>query len=208
MIWSLIKSFLLAIVGLPVTLIGLPLVAIGLPFRRSYPETMRPFSQYPEHGQWMLIDLPSWLKPWSNPFDGALGDKRGWWANERGGKPASYLSMWLWMAVRNPANYWSRVMTGVDVSRCKIERVKGNADVIIEEPGVSNWHVLKATRDDGKTFYRFWLVWAYPFRPDKSLNIDIGWKLKLEDSEMSPDAPIKDRIVGSVFTPGIWKTLA
>lgn len=208
MIWSLIKSFLLAIVGLPVTLIGLPLVAIGLPFRRSYPETMRPFSQYPEHGQWMLIDLPSWLKPWSNPFDGALGDKRGWWANERGGKPASYLSMWLWMAVRNPANYWSRVMTGVDVSRCKIERVKGNADVIIEEPGVSNWHVLKATRDDGKTFYRLWIVWAYPFRPDKSLNIDLGWKLKLEDNGMAKDAPIKDRIVGSVFTPGIWKTLA
>jgi hypothetical protein len=59
MIWSLIKSFLLAIVGLPVTLIGLPLVAIGLPFRRSYPETMRPFSQYPEHGQWMLIDTDS-----------------------------------------------------------------------------------------------------------------------------------------------------
>ena len=208
MILSFFKSFLLAIVGLPVTLIGGPLVVIGLPFRRSYPETMRPFSQYPEHGQWMLVDLPPWLKPWSNPFDGALGDKRGWWASERDGKHTSFWSMWLWMAVRNPANYYSRVMTGVDVSRCKIERVKGNADVIIEEPGVSNWHVLKATRDDGKTFYRFWLVWAYPFRPDKSLNIDIGWKLKLEDSEMSPDAPIKDRIVGSVFTPGIWKTLA
>ena len=208
MIWFLMKAFLLALAGLPVTLLGLLLVAVGLPFRKSFPETMRPFSQYPQHGHWMLVDLPSWLKPWSNPFDGALGDKRGWWANERGGKHTSYLSMWLWLAIRNPANYWSRVMTGVDVSRCKIERVKGNADVIIEEPGVSNWHVLKATRDDGKTFYRFWLVWAYPFRPDKSLNIDIGWKLKLEDSEMSPDAPIKDRIVGSVFTPGIWKTLA
>ena len=96
MIWSLIKAFLLAIVGLPVTLIGLPLVAIGLPFRRSYPETMRPFSQYPEHGQWMLVDLPPWLKPW----------------------------------------------------------------------------------------------------------------IKLEDNGMAKDAPIKDRIVGSVFNPGPWKTLA
>lgn len=208
MIWSLMKAFLLALAGLPVTLLGLLLVAVGLPFRRSYPETMRPFSQYPERGHWMLVDLPAWLKPWSNPFDGCLGDKRGWWANDRDGKHTSFWSMWLWMAVRNPANYWSRVITGVDVSRCKIERVYGNADVIVEEPGISNWHVLKATRDDGKAFYRFWLVWAYPFRPDKSLNIDIGWKLKLEHNGTPKDAPLKERVVGSVFNPGPWKTLA
>ena len=205
---SFIKAFFLALVGLPIMLLGFLLVAVGLPFRKSYPETIKPFTQFPERGHWMLVDLPSWLKPWSNPFDGALGDKRGWWANERNGEQASLLSMWLWMAVRNPANYWNRVITGVDVSRCKIARVYGNADEIIEEPGVSNWHVLKATRDDGATFYRLWIVWAYPFRPDKSLNIDLGWKLKLEDNGMSKDAPIKERIAGSVFTPGIWKALA
>lgn len=49
--------------------------------------------------------------------------------------------------------------------RCKIERVYGNADVIVEEPGISNWHVLKATRDDGKAFYRFWPGVGLPVPP-------------------------------------------
>lgn len=208
MIWSLFKAFLLALAGLPVTLLGLPLVAIGLRFRVDHPDTARPFTQFADRGSWRLVDLPGWLKPWTNQFDGALGDKRGWWANECDGEHESYWNMWRWMALRNPANYWSRVITGVDVSRCTIERVKGNADTIIEEPGVSNWQVLKATRDDGKTFYRLWIVYAYPFRPDKSLNIDIGWKLKMEHNGTPKDAPIKNRVVGSVFNPGPWKTLA
>lgn len=194
--WFL-KSFLLALLGLPITLLGLPLVALGLLFKRVYPETTKPFTQYP--GNWTLVRLPQWLLPWDNLFDGFMGDKRGWWSNQRGGKADSFWAMWLWGATRNPANYWSRIMTGVDLSRCVITKISG-VDEVLEEPGVKNWQFLVAIRDDGKKFHRFFLSWAFPWNDKLGLMIDIGWKVKLSHNGTLPTAPIKDRIRGSVFT--------
>ena len=204
LLWIL-KSFALALLGLPVTLLGLVLVPLGLLFRREYPETRKPFTQFP--GEWMLVRLPSWLLPWDNIYDGFRGDKRGWWDNNQGGKSASLKSMFLWGAIRNPANYWSRHITGLDISKCVVTKRAGNCDLPDEEPGHRQWVHLVATRADGKTFNRFYMSWALPWDDTHGIMIDIGWKFKLAHNGMSPDAPDKDKIRGSVFTLSPYKAL-
>lgn len=200
--WA-IYSFLLALAGLPVTLLGLVLVPIGLMFKRVMSGRV-PFTQYP--GEWELVRLPKWLLPWDNTFDGFLGDKRGWWSNEcekNGYSCRSLKAMWLWGAVRNPANYWSRVMTGIDVSKCVVHKVAGNCDLPSEKPGAKEWVHLVAHHENGRDYHRFFMSWS--ISTSHAVMIDIGWKVKLAHNGMSPDADIKDRIRGSVFTMSPWK---
>lgn len=194
------------LLNIPVTLLGLVLVAIGIPFRRTFPETAAPFTVWGEYGSWELVRLPSLLKWWDNQYDGLYGDKRGYWSDQRGGKHDSFLSMWLWAAVRNPANYFSRNVTVVDISRCVVTKVWGD-DEVIEEPGYQCAQFLCATRDDGKKFYRMFISWALPFRQDKALLLDIGYKFKLGHNSMSHDAPEKDRLRSDVFVVSPWKHL-
>ena len=203
------KSLSVFLIGIPITLLGFPLVAVALPFRKYDLEKIK-FSQYPELGCWQRVTLPKWARWWSNEFDGAYGDKRGWWSNyccENYGKDHTHFySMWQWLACRNPANYWSRVVSGCDVSQCVITKLAGD-DVVTETAGVFEWQFLVATNKNGTRFHRFFFVMPWWFRKDKAIMFDIGWKIKLSHNGMSPNAPVKDRIRGSVFTPSFWKSL-
>ena len=201
------KSISVFLIGIPITLLGFPLIAIALPFRKYDLETIR-FSQYPELGYWQRVTLPAWARWWSNEFDGAYGDKRGWWSNyciENYGKDHTHFySMWQWLAIRNPANYWSRVVSGCDVSKCVIVKLAGD-DVVTETEGNFEWQFLCATNENGSRFHRFFFVMPWWFRKDKAIMFDIGWKIKLAHNGMSPDAILKDRIKGSVFSMSPWK---
>lgn len=204
------KSTLVFLLGIPVTLAGLVLVAIGLPFRVTVTGTRQPFTMYPEATDrgWQLVRLPAWLRLWDNAFDGLLGDRRGWWDNycrEHYGKPCTaFYSMWQWTAIRNPANYWSRVVTGCDVSRCRIDKLAGSDQAEEDAPG---WSFLLATRDDGARFYllQFCLPWA--FRRDRAVYGRFGWKVKLAHNGTPPTALDKDRIKGSVYRLSPWKDI-
>lgn len=209
MIIGFLRCFLYALAGIPVTFAGFFVVAIAIPFSTVH-EGSRPFTQYPERGVWRLVTLPSWAKWWSNEFDGAWGDKRGWWSNYckehyNKGHNAFY-SMWKWLAVRNPANWWSRVVTGIDVSQCVIEKVAGQ-DVVSDSVGKTGWQILRALRSDGKCFPRLYVVLPWWFDPTHAVMIDIGWKIKLSHNGTPPDADPSDRLKGSVFTPSLWKGL-
>ena len=116
---SFIKAFFLALVGLPIMLLGFLLVAVGLPFRKSYPETIKPFTQFPS----AATGCSSTCRPGSNH-----GESVRWLSRRQTGlvgqrpreeSTGGFWSMWLWMAIRNPANYWNRVITGVDASAAR-----------------------------------------------------------------------------------------
>lgn len=214
--WSRVASWfcsstLVFIIGIPVTLLGFPVVAIALLFRTVHPLTDTPFtdSRNPS-GMHRMVTLPAWAWLWDNRFDGAEGDRRGWWnaycLRTYGKTARSFYAMWQWLACRNPANYWSRVITGVDVSQCTIRKIAGD-DTVDELPGVRQWQFLVAEHDNGRHFYRFFCSLPWFFRPDRAVMIDIGWKFKLKHSRMSPSAPVADRVRGSVFTPSLWKAL-
>lgn len=169
---------------------------------------LRPFSQYP--GSWQRVRLPWWLRPWDNPFDGLWGDTRGDWAQWCQGVGLDYRSrfaMWLWAAIRNPANHFSRYALGVDVADGHVERLAG-AEVIHEEPGARAWQFLKFSPASGLPRYRFFLVWALPLIPSKAVLVDLGWKIKTSHNAVLPDAPENDRRKGFVFVLSPWKTIA
>jgi len=209
----LFKSSLYFLIEIPLILLGLPLVAIGIPFR-DLPaiDGLRPFTdpRFLGRGYWARVRLPRWLLWWDNPFDGLWGDKRGWWDNEcrRHGRTCEHpLSMWLWAAIRNPANYFSRCIVGCDVSRCVIRKLAGH-DVVSGDAGKREWQFLVATDDRGRQYHRLFISWAWPFKPERSLLIDIGWKVKLSHNGTAPDAMEQDRYKGSVFTVSPWKDVS
>lgn len=203
------QSTAVFLIGLPVTLLGLPLVALGILLGvREYDNTNARFTdpRYAQNGYWCLVRLPKFLLWWDNIYDGLAGDKRGWWDNycreHYGHGCYHWYSMWQWAAIRNPANYWSRIVTGCDVRT--VELLAGQPVCDEDSPG---WHFLRATDAKGRSFY--YLGFCFPWFFDKAHAIygRFGWKLKLAHSGMSPDAPEQDRIRASVYRISFWKAI-
>ena len=110
----MIRAFLLFIIQAPLIAAGaLFVVPIMIPFRKTDESTRKPYTQYPELGEYVFTNYPGW---WGNPCDGLIGDKRGEfakWCVDHGIKPGGFLAMYIWTAVRNPINTWSRLVVGV-----------------------------------------------------------------------------------------------
>lgn len=208
MILGFLRSFALTLASWVVELLGLVVVwfaLLSLKNKHMDAASLQQFSQYPQWGHWVLLRLPRWALLWDNAYDGMLGDKRGWWANECKGAHTSRINMWRWAALRNPANYFSRNICGVDVSTLRIVQVAGT----ISDEGVApyrGWLLLKGMAVGGKVYPRFYFEWA--LFGAHGLMFDIGWKVKLSHNGTAPDAPEKDRIKGIVFTLSPWKELS
>lgn len=201
----------LTLLEFPIQLFGLIINAIAIPFRKEFPETTKPFSDprfAHNQGNWMFVDLPKMVKWFGNPYDGLWGDKRGWWDNncrEKYNKPCdSFVGMYVWSAIRNPANYFNRKVIGCDVSNADIVKLAGNADVVDEKnPG---WHTLLATdKTTKKDYIYFGCFLPYFFKKERGLFIRLGWKIKLSHIGTLPDAREQDRFKGNTIRFNIWK---
>lgn len=196
----------LFLVKLPVQILGLLIVALAIPFRYSENTVendglSRQYSQYPELGSWTRWRLPKWALWWDNAYDGLTGDKRGWWANEcrkAGRTEYSFLSMYIWAALRNSANYFSRYVSGVDVSDCTIKMIAGNAEKV-DESGASgkSWQHLVAINSKGKEFHR--IFGSFPLFGKRSVLVNLGWKIKLDQNGTPKDARGQDRFKGNTI---------
>jgi len=203
---ALVKIPVYLLAELPVQAVGLIINAVTIPFRRldgdmSNDGEPRAYYNFPEHGRWNRWRLPKWALWWDNPYDGLTGDKRGWWANERrkhGRTEYDFLSMYIWSAVRNPANYFSRIVTGCDVSDCTVTKLAGNTDVV-DDTGRSgsSWHFLVATDTKGRNYHL--LFGMIPYSASRGLYFRIGWKIKLSHNGTSPDAREQDRFKGNTI---------
>ena len=203
MILGFLRALALNLLSWVVELLGLVVVWVALPAHRVI-GLAQDFSTYPQWGQWVLIRLPKWALWWDNAYDGMLGDKRGWWANDCKGEHYTRYNMWRWAALRNPANYFSRNVCGVDVSTLRIALVDGAG--MAESAPYRGWYLLKGMAAGGKVYPRFYL--EYALTDTHGLMIDIGYKIKLSHNGTAPDAPEKDRIKGIVFTISPWKELS
>lgn len=199
MIIGFLRSFALTLASWLVELLGLVVVAIGVHFPRTY---------VTDTGREITRMQPLFLL-WDNAYDGLDGDARLWWHNyclEHYGKPATHwFCRYMWAALRNPANFFSRNICGVDVSSLRIVQLAGT----ISDEGVApyrGWLLLKGMAEGGKVYPRFYLEFA--IWKTYGLMFDIGWKVKLSHNGTTPDAPEKDRIKGIVCTLSPWKELS
>jgi hypothetical protein len=180
-IYFVFSWFVSAILRIPLILLGLIMVPIGLLFKKEHKETERPFTQHNTDKTWMWVTLPKVLWIWSNDRDGALGDKRGWWdKNCPSGDSRDFLSMFNWLALRNPANNmrWLKGFS-VNMKEAVVTKLAGNTDYDIDDKvGKTGWMWLKAK---GPTFnyYTFYGVWPRKKDPTKAFMIRIGHKIKV-----------------------------
>lgn len=200
MIAAFFRFIGLFLLTIPAILFGLPIVALAIPFRITDESTRQAFTQYA--GEWMLVTLPAWAKPWDNKFDGAWGDKRGWWDNEcktKDGRPCTaFASMWKWLALRNSANWFKRVFCGIDMAECVVSLIAGQ-EIVNESAGAPfGWQLLKALRKDGKIYPRFFCVMPYK-DGTHAFVIDLGWKIKMSHNGTLLTDRINDRLKGLVF---------
>jgi len=182
-----------------VTILGLPIVALALLCGTIDDDsTGSVFSK--SQGMWKLRRLQKPFLWWDNIYDGALGDSAGDWNRiclERDGKPATaFSSMWKWLAIRNPANYFGRIILGLDVSEYNFELVAGAFDVTERKHG---WQFIIAHHKiTGRLFYclRFSYPWWF-----NSKRVFFGWfghKLSMYQQLVTKDSHPRDRFVGSV----------
>lgn len=169
--------------------LGLFLQPLAIKFAKKDLNSHVLFTQYPEHGYWYHVTAPKWLYPWGNARDGFLGDKRGWWANERKGKHESFWSKYLWSAIRNPCNNLRFMkFSSVNVSKTTVELLGGFKEVT-DEVGKDGWQFVRAVQD-GIPYYGFKLMHQWG-NSGRGLYVWIGYKIEPKHNEQYPD-PIDD----------------
>lgn len=185
----------LALLRVPVILLGLLVVPAALPFRRELASN-REGLYWPG---WKLVRLPWWAWPWDNLRDGCMGDVRGdYWFREYHGfldwlpnKWVPFAKMAWWLAIRNPANNFSRFMrpNAVDVRTLKISLLAGHWGV--DKTMHTSWQFVMG---QGAAFRYYGFYCLIPFRGGH-INIRVGHKIEpkhyLQDFSGDPQKAIK-----------------
>lgn len=186
-------------------LVGLIVVPFALPLRVTQGPP-RPFTE--TAGDWLLVTLPGWAWLWSNDRDGAAGDKRGWWhVNAPFGLGAyHWLSMFWWLAIRNPANNarFTRLF-GCPVTECDY-RYWGQ-EVVKDKPGQGGWRFLLAThKAKGRRYYG--LYWVRQWNDSRALVVQLGFKGEPSDWTEDYSGDLSRQWKGITFEVNPYKSIA
>lgn len=175
---AILQFLFLFLSNIVLVLTGFIMVAIAIPFR---------VKDYSESDGREIVNLPKWAWLWGNDYDGLLGDGRGWWAaNTPFGLPVdSYISMYTWAALRNPANN-KRLLSWYSVPVVgSVITYKGDYTVE-DKPGMGGWQFVK-TVHDGKASYGFYMVHEWSLT--RAFVVRFGYKVK--PSHAGKDEPPK-----------------
>lgn len=192
-------------------ILGIILQPIAIKFAKEDRRDAKPFGQYPEHGIWYLRTAPKWLFPFGNERDGFLGDKRGWWANERKGDEESFLSQYLWSAIRNPCNNMRFMpLSSCNVKKSKVKLIAGQ-EYVKDKVGYEGWQFVRAIDRNNIPYYGFYFVKPRKDDPTKAVVIRIGFKIEpRHDTEYdyTPDEPYGSHFKGMTFRFSLNKDIS
>lgn len=131
-------------------------------------------------GSWDYIKPKwGWLWAWGNDEDGYLGEPSGKWSANVEGNERTKWNMYLWSAVRNPANNFSRYTSwyGCPVMECDVE-YEGTYYLNDNDANATGTQFVVATHKiTGRKYYAFRIVWKYPYL-DRVFHVRLGYKLK------------------------------
>lgn len=152
-------------------LVGLFVVAIAIPFK---------VDDISKSDGRKIVNLPRWAWLFGNDYDGLLGDKRGWWAeNTPFGWPVDhFVSMYTWAALRNPVNnmrltnLFSAPVQGSTITFKGKEHVRDDKDS-------AGWQFV-TTENSGKKWFGFYLV--YLWSDTRAFVIRLGFKVEPKDA--------------------------
>lgn len=169
--------------------LGLVLVAVGIPFRVAGTSLSdgRP-----------IVDLPRWLFPWGNAYDGLQGDKRGRWAASTpfGWAVDSFGAMYTWAALRNPANNMRLLAPFYcPVGECAITGY--GQDVVKDSPGQAGWQFVVAKRG-WRRWYGFYFV--HQWNDTRAFVVRLGFKITVADNGGT-------ELIGETVKVDVWKSI-
>lgn len=152
-------------------LVGLFVVAIAIPFK---------VDDISKGDGRKIVNLPRWAWLFGNDYDGLLGDKRGWWAeNTPFGWPVDhFVSMYTWAALRNPVNnmrltnLFSAPVQGSTITFKGKEHIRDDKDS-------AGWQFV-TTENSGKKWFGFYLV--YLWSDTRAFVIRLGFKAEPKDA--------------------------
>ena len=171
-------------------ILGLLVVLVAIPFRVA--------GKSVSDGR-DIVNLPKWAWLFGNDYDGLLGDKRGWWANNTpfGVKAESFFAMWVWAAVRNPVNNMRLTSLYSAPIKGSVITYKGSY-VVEDKPGMGGWQFV-TIENSGKKWYGFYLV--HEWNPKKAFVVRLGFKVKPEHNGTSENPK------GMTTKISLWKEL-
>ena len=183
---------------LVVILLGIVAVPIGVLTTKEV-ESDRAHSW----ADWRLRKMHKVFQLWDNDRDGSMGDVRGNYDDhQRPGflKDSVYLKAVWWLAVRNPANNWSRFMkpSAVDVRALDIEKLAG--DSVVVKGAKTVWQF---TLGRGETFNYYGFYMLIPTK-NGYWNIRLGHKILEKhigkDYSSDPQKAIKGFTIRVLFS--------
>jgi len=190
--YAFMQFLFLGLADLIFDFLGLFVVAIAISFRKPGTSVQdgRP-----------ITNLPKWAYPWGNDFDGLLGDSQGWWAANTpfGLPPDSFLSMYVWAAIRNPAN--NTRMFSIFNAPIQGSQIEYKGDFFVgDHPGESGFQFVKLTHEG--IWPRYGLYWVRQWTSKHASVIRLGFKI-------SPDQIYTNELPkGSTFRINPWKRIA
>ena len=186
--------FLIAI-RLPLILAGLVIVPIGLLFRTTEEVTNPDELTYPER---KVVHMPKIFWLWDNDAEGAMSWMDEWpdmcWDKD----PTSFLSMFQWMAIRNPVNNM-RFTKGIAAYLPHIESIRYYGDRYVSDKYQAGFQFVIS---QGKIFKYYGLVWVKNIG-SKKLVIRIGHKLRPDHLPVPEGIPYRKLWKGMTFRIGI-----
>ncbi len=145
-------------------LLGWLLIPIGLAFTKTAAFTAHPYRDYPELGNHELVFLPDWeiFRPHQNFWDGALGDKRGWYSNKFKWM-SPFFRKWWWLAFRNPFNAKKRIFDSIDIAKCVTVLASGKPYLDEDEGIFGESFILAQDLYTGERYYSYLKMKKLPF---------------------------------------------
>ena len=207
---ALLLVTLLAVYRAIFYILGLILQPVAIKCAKVDKTDTKLFSQYPQHGVWYLRTAPRWLFPFGNERDGFLGDKRGWWANERKGDEESFLSQYIWSALRNPCNNMRFMpFSSCDTSKSKIKLIAGQ-EYVRDKVGSEGWQFVRAIDDKNIPYYGFYFVKPRKDDPTKAIVIRLGFKVepRHEDEYVGSTEKFGPQFKGMTFRLSLSKDIS
>lgn len=177
------------------------------PFNRFGEPSCRIDKRYYPHASdwWHFYSIPSvwrsgnklqrFIWYFGNDEDGCYGDRRGWWSNHVKGKERSAFWMWWWLAIRNPANNFSRY---TDLCSCKINACSveyyGDYESPDNKPFKPGSHFVIATnKTSGRKYYSYREVSELGSGTGWAINKSYGFKLKPSHGDVLQDPDDADK---------------
>lgn len=190
-------------------LLGFVVVPIALQWRKTEPVKTKDKQIYPSRRH---VSLPKWAWVWDNEAEGAMSWMPSWPELCWDKNPESLLSMWQWLAVRNPSNNLKYVL-GLAVNMLQIKEITLLYGVATQVSAKYNLQGIQFFTAKGKYFRYFnfhyagkyiWIRFGHKIEPRHWVKkLKVGEPVKVSEIDLKEQETHRKIWKGMTFRFGL-----